>query len=1007
MNLNEYELFGRARYQKFAAVVSELLERAINEEQGFRLQQIQHRAKTVESLSRRLKEKDNSDSDNIEAERKDLAGCRIVFYTNNDVNRLIGSGILRKLFDIDWDRSKSPHPRLGEESAAELFQSDNYVVKLKADRTALLEYREFDGLYCEVQVQTSLNHAWAEMAHDTIYKQPEFQGFGSRELEMIEKRLKDAMLNHLLPAGYLFQRIATDVQRLAEGKALFDAGILDSIVTAENNNDRREHLVRLKEIVLPHYGDLPAIYPEIRDKLKQAWVLARHTETVSLDTPFGVLDGMEPHQVTAEIAQIITQYRYIDPEETYAFIRDLYRESSNAEPRKQLTKVAESLASHTFQMWKHSGPLVQVILAELLANEEDIAAIAPLAITIANKILEPGISGTTSSSNAVTISQGAIVHSEALEKARRTAIDVIANYAASVVADDTLLQSAIESLFAAGEQPRHGVESPDVAAMIRSDLAHAIDRITKFAANASFNARQDIESRLLQYWRWNKALPQHLTSDANVVHAHRRLIENMTQLRETLNADEEFIVFKTLVGFKSVFSHEWEDDSFDFDRDQSIRRQEQEKLANNISKENWPLWKSRLAIAAKVKSRDGATFPPYIEFLSILAKRQKKLAFDLLTDRELMPAWTIHPIAHSLLDGDLRPKVEVLLTRWLDEGLFIQEIATLIAHSKDMDAAIVQKTAGRAAEEKNQDACVSLLAGAVRHFKGDPEFWRDQIFFPCLEVSKHANAHYWMQRLWHKGGNDSLFWHLTAAQTSTLLAAMVEIPRIDYESEQILQLTASRHHKMVLDWFGRRIENAAKNSRRGFSPIPFSFHSMHKVMQPHTADILAAMREWRERHDGIRSWQVSHFLSRIYPNFEEPLPTTLLELVKEADSNELGFIASSLEGFKCRDDLLPLLREVLASEAATDEIEQEVSRVIHETGVMKGEFGRAKTYQAKADMLKPWRGDSNKRVSAFADREIHLLEQQVASETRRAQEEIAMRKLHYGEPLDDNTTSSG
>ena len=178
-------------------------------------------------------------------------------------------------------------------------------------------------------------------------------------------------------------------------------------------------------------------------------------------------------------------------------------------------------------------------------------------------------------------------------------------------------------------------------------------------------------------------------------------------------------------------------------------------------------------------------------------------------------------------------------------------------------------------------------------------------------------------------------------------------------------------------------------------------------MQPHTADILAAMREWRERHDGIRSWQVSHFLSRIYPNFEEPLPTTLLELVKEADSNELGFIASSLEGFKCRDDLLPLLREVLASEAATDEIEQDVSRVIHETGVMKGEFGRAKTYQAKAGMLKPWCGDSNKRVSAFADREIHLLEQQVAFETRRAQEEIAMRKLQYGEPLDDNSTSSG
>ena len=141
MNLEEYERSGRARYEKLAAIIAGLLERAITAEPGYRLQPIQRRGKTVESLSRRIEETGQLGTEEIETHRKDLAGCRIIFYTNNDVNRFASSGLLRELFDIDWDRSKFHQPGPGQKSAAQLFQSYNYVLKLKADRTALLEYR--------------------------------------------------------------------------------------------------------------------------------------------------------------------------------------------------------------------------------------------------------------------------------------------------------------------------------------------------------------------------------------------------------------------------------------------------------------------------------------------------------------------------------------------------------------------------------------------------------------------------------------------------------------------------------------------------------------------------------------------------------------------------------------------------------------------------------------------------------------------------------------------------
>ena len=1001
MNLEEYERSGRARYEKLAVITAKLLKRAICDDGGYRLQQTQPRAKTVESLSRRLEEIGQLGTDEIEAHRKDLAGCRIVFYTNNDVGRFVTSGLLQELFDIDWDRSKFHQPGPDQRSAAQHFQSYNYVLKLKPDRTALLEYREFEGLCCEVQVQTSLNHAWAEMAHDTIYKRPELQGFGAQELEIIEKRLEEVMRKHLFPAGYLFQRIATDVQRLTEGKRLFDEGALDAVLGAKNNNERHEALGQLRDYVLPHYDDLQAVFPEVRDKLKETWLAAGETETVPHATPFGEFRGIEPQQVTCQIAGIMEQYRYIDlVDENYAFIRDLYVQTSDPESRNQLVKLSESLASPTLQIWQRYGPLVQVRLAELLSKEGDITSIAQLATTIASKILEPDITGKTWSSNAVTLHRGVIVHSDDLEKARRMVVETIAAYAGSVAGDDDALQSAVNALFDSGRTPQNGAESPELAAMILSNLAHAVECMIGFAPKASLNVRQDIESQLLRYWRRNKLLPEHLRSAATVVEARDRLVKNMIGLREALNADEDFVVFKTIVGYGSVFPHQWDEEGSDFERDQAVRHQRQDELADSITLENWPTWKSRLATAASVKSSDGTTFPPYDRFLSTIAAQQPTLAFELLADRSILPEATIRPIAVALLNGELRGEVEALLEQWLDQGRFVPEMADLAVSATNVDMRLISKIAERAVRDADERACITLVVGAIRRYVDNPEFWRDEIFFPCLTVLQQADAHHWIRRSWHQPGEDSLFASLTADQCRAVLEAMASVDHIDYWAEQILKSIAAKRHHLVLDWFGQRIGIAAQKPSLTFDLIPFSFQSVHEALQPHPRDVIASVREWRDRANRHAGWDVSRFLSRIYPEFEEPLPSTLLAFVDSADTQDLAFVASSLYGFQGRAELLPVLRAILASDAANDEIAGVVSQVLQETGVMTGDFGAAQTYQAKADLLKPWLDDGSNRVAEFAAREIRHLELMVAQEYRRAQEEIAMRKLQYGEPLE-------
>ena len=1005
MNLEEYERSGYGLYERLAEIIAQLLERGIAAEGGIRVEHIRCRAKSVESLSRRLEEDGLHGTDEIELHRKDLAGCRIVLYTNSDVNRFTNSGLLAELFDIDWDRSRIHEPKPSEASVPQLFQSSNYVVKLKADRTGLLEYREFEGLCCEVQVQTSLNHAWAEMAHDTIYKRPELRGFGARELEIIEERLGDAMRKYLRPAGYLFQRIAADVQRLAEGKELFDAGALDAVLTAENNNERYLALVRLRDRVLPHYDDLQGLFPEVCDKLRRAWLKTVEAETVPHETPFGDVRGFECFHVTDRIAAIVEWCRYLDPEETYSFVRDLYAGTPEGKSRNQLIKVAERLAGLELGVWEQRGALVQVLLAELLSEEKDIVSIGPLATAIASQILEPEITGTTMGSTMMRFRRGAVVRDSGLEKARRMVIEVIACYAENVTGDDDALKGAIGALFDSGRRPLDCEESPEAAAMILSDLAYAVERMVGLVPEVSFDARQHIERQLLHFWRLNGSLPAHLSSVVAVTEAHEQLVKNVMMLREALNADEEFVVFKTIVGYESVFAHQWDDSRLDYEKDEAVRNRLQDELADSITPENWSTWKGRLVTAASVKLRDLATFPPYQRFLAAIAERRPRLAFELMSDRSILPDWTIHPIGNALLEGALRPDVESLLCRWVDEGRFLGEIAGLAASGADVDAAFILNIARRAIDDADVGACTELAWGAIRRHADDPEFWRDEIFLPCLGVLREGGSYAWIARSVHEPGEGSLFGDLTADQNREVLEAMVNVPSIDYQAEQILKSIAATWPRMVLDWVGQRVNVAAQNTAGEFRTLPFAFQSMHGALQAHPQSVIALARKWHDREDGYGKWEASRFLSLIYPNFEEPLSSALLDRVEGADADELAFLASSLGGFEGREELLPVLRAILASDAADEEVERVVSRVLLETGVTSGEFGQAQAYQGKADQLRPWLEDENSRVAEFAAREIHVFEMMANSENRRTRQQMSMRKLEYDEPLEVEDSS--
>ena len=98
----------------------------------------------------------------------DLAGVRVIAYFPSDVDKIVP--LIEKEFNVDFKHSMDR--RLSSDPAIFGYASVHFVVEFRPEMLKLPEYALFDKMKCEIQVRTILQHAWAEIEHDIVYKSP-------------------------------------------------------------------------------------------------------------------------------------------------------------------------------------------------------------------------------------------------------------------------------------------------------------------------------------------------------------------------------------------------------------------------------------------------------------------------------------------------------------------------------------------------------------------------------------------------------------------------------------------------------------------------------------------------------------------------------------------------------------------------------------------------------------------------------------------------------------------
>jgi ppGpp synthetase/RelA/SpoT-type nucleotidyltranferase len=163
----------------------------------------------------------------------DMIGVRIITYYENDVNRVVSK--LTEEFEIDPSRSADRREILGLRSFG--YRSVHLIARLKGFRASSSEYAALSGHWFEIQVRSILEHAWAEIEHEIVYKsgvnypvgvQRRFAAIAGT-LELIEKEflaLKKEKDN-------LIEAYRQTYGRMAEAGEKFDTARLLGLLEAE------------------------------------------------------------------------------------------------------------------------------------------------------------------------------------------------------------------------------------------------------------------------------------------------------------------------------------------------------------------------------------------------------------------------------------------------------------------------------------------------------------------------------------------------------------------------------------------------------------------------------------------------------------------------------------------------------------------------------------------------------------------------------------------------------
>jgi hypothetical protein len=719
--------------------------------------------------------------------------------------------------------------------------------------------------------------------------------------------------------------------------------------------------------------------------------------------------GMSRHRnaisLISKCIKVLSKLRYL---ETRNVVETLLWASTHPDDvvRAEATSALDALARYNLSVFfgneaegkRGIGAAAQLSVLEVLENKsiEDLVTHLTGVLRLLAGMLSTVMESTNWSSNEVTFTRSVTPADPNVIRVRKISVELLKKLYQHCSSKSQKL-AIIASLNAATRAERAGAFDRDYAEMIANSAQEVLSFFAEIVVSEDLQIVQKIEHD--SYWI------QFGSSSKDVK-------EISLKVKAAIDANPEYDIYRTLIGFEGVFG-DWSaaraDESFAIGQ-QDARKETARAFARHIEKDGFTVWRQRILTFAQTESNDLATFPVFYEFLSEMAASHPSFAMSLLVnDSEAISRFLI-PVLVGVWKSELRNDLAQVIQDWIKNAHpgatnYLYVCAKFFLSTPDADVKIMEQILARAAELKDEHVLRQITAVAVVRI--DLEKLRHdlkRLFLMALSQLTALEDANWVSEVWFRPELKSLISELSFLERKEVLNNLSFLSHIDYQAENVLAVIAERNSSEVVDFFCARLYEPTRLAKRlseeefgSYEELPFQLHALQDPLSKDATKVVQKVLQCYRKDPVLFEYRGGKLLQIIFPHFSESFQSALLQILRDGGDAEYEFVTGVLRAYSGESFLYPIAKELIRRLAPGSALISVVALALQSTGVVTGEYGFAEAYEQKRLDVLNWLQDADERVRVFAISYISELEKMRDSEKVRADEEIVLRKFHYGE----------
>ncbi len=357
-------------------------------------------------------------------------------------------------------------------------------------------------------------------------------------------------------------------------------------------------------------------------------------------------------------------------------------------------------------------------------------------------------------------------------------------------------------------------------------------------------------------------------------------------------------------------------------------------------------------------------------------------------------------------------EIGTVVARWLLDGKHLSAIAKSLYKGGESRLHMLTAVIDRAAAAGSHTAIVNVMEVAATLFGQGIKAAKVPFMQALRELKKRDDAN-WARQIWYSREFRTLIKDLDSGERAEVLSALASLRKIDYQVEEILFGIAEHDPQSVLLYFTGRLAEERVRRQRGlnsspldddyYEAVPFQLHKLNEALAKAPGAVIDALRhDYAAEDAGMFAYRGARLVNGIFPNLGEPLENELRKLIDANNPTDIDFVLAILRTYDGSAAILELGKAIVRAVPERSPSWNELAAAIETTGVVSGEYGMLHAYEHKRDEIEPWKSDGNARVRAFADWLIENLNHMIDSESKRVNEEIALRKYKYGDDPDSH-----